>query len=132
MVGPPRRRKPPDPAAAERIVADAQRQRAERERGYRAQALRLLPPVCARCGRGFSGARLGELTVHHKDHDHDHNPPDGSNWELLCRICHDAEHGRAVGAAAGAGVQDTQAAPATHRPFADLLARLKRPPDDDA
>ena len=57
MVGPPRRRKPPDPAAAERIVADAQRQRAERERGYRAQALRLLPPVCApysRC-RSYTG-----------------------------------------------------------------------------
>jgi hypothetical protein len=60
--------------------------------GYREQALRLFPHVCARCGREFSGARLRELTVHHKDHDHDNNPPDGSNWELLCLYCHDNEH----------------------------------------
>ena len=31
------------------------------------------------------------LTVHHKDHDHDNNPPDGSNWENLCVYCHDNE-----------------------------------------
>ena len=65
---------------------------AERERGYRARALKLFPHVCASCGREFSGRKLKELTVHHKDHDHDHNPPDGSNWELLCIYCHDHEH----------------------------------------
>ena len=32
------------------------------------------------------------LTVHHRDHDHDNNPPDGSNWENLCAECHEAEH----------------------------------------
>ena len=65
---------------------------AEREKGYRAQALKLFPHVCGSCGREFSGAKLKELTVHHKDHDHQNNPPDGSNWELLCLYCHDHEH----------------------------------------
>ena len=67
-------------------------QMAEREKGYRAQALKLYPHVCASCGREFSGAKLKELTVHHKDHNHQNNPPDGSNWELLCVYCHDHEH----------------------------------------
>jgi 5-methylcytosine-specific restriction endonuclease McrA len=52
----------------------------------------LFPHVCASCGRAFSGKRLKELTVHHKNHHHDDNPPDGSNWELLCVYCHDHEH----------------------------------------
>jgi hypothetical protein len=42
---------------------------------YRNQALKILPWVCAKCGRDFSGKNLRELTVHHKDHDHDNNPP---------------------------------------------------------
>ena len=32
------------------------------------------------------------LTVHHKDGNHEYNPPDGSNWENLCAYCHEAEH----------------------------------------
>lgn len=67
-------------------------QMAEKEKGYRAKALKMYPHVCASCGREFSGAKLKELTVHHKDHNHDNNPPDGSNWELLCVYCHDHEH----------------------------------------
>ncbi len=63
-----------------------------RQKGYRERALRLFPHVCASCGREFSGKRLPELTVHHKDHNHNNNPPDGSNWELLCIYCHDHEH----------------------------------------
>ena len=62
--------------------------------GYREQALRILPHICARCAREFEGRRLQELTVHHKDGNHDHNPPDGSNWELLCIYCHENEHAR--------------------------------------
>jgi uncharacterized metal-binding protein YceD (DUF177 family) len=54
----------------------------------------MFPHVCARCGREFSGKKLRELTVHHKDHNHDNNPPDGSNWELLCIYCHDHEHSK--------------------------------------
>jgi hypothetical protein len=65
---------------------------ADREKGYRAKALKMYPHVCGNCGREFEGAKLKELTVHHKDHNHDNNPPDGSNWELLCLYCHDHEH----------------------------------------
>lgn len=65
---------------------------AEREKGYRAKVLRMFPHICGSCSREFSGAKLKELTVHHKDHNHDNNPPDGSNWELLCVYCHDNEH----------------------------------------
>lgn len=68
------------------------KQMAEREKGYRAKALKMYPHVCGNCAREFEGAKLKELTVHHKDHNHDNNPPDGSNWELLCLYCHDHEH----------------------------------------
>ncbi len=78
----------------DRIVADARRNRRQREQGYRDRALKLFPWICGRCGREFEGKRLRELTVHHKDHNHDNNPPDGSNWELLCIYCHDNEHSR--------------------------------------
>jgi hypothetical protein len=78
----------------DRIVADARRSRQQREQGYRDKALKLFPWVCGRCGREFEGKRLRELTVHHRDHNHDNNPPDGSNWELLCIYCHDNEHSR--------------------------------------
>ncbi|MBF0121124.1 MAG: HNH endonuclease [Desulfobacterales bacterium] len=44
-----------------------------------------------RCGREFSGRRLHELTVHHRDHNHDNNPSDGSNWELLFIYSHENE-----------------------------------------
>jgi hypothetical protein len=85
---------PKEPDAAERIVADARRSREQRLKSYREQALRLFPHICGRCGRELSGKRLRELTVHHRDHNHDNNPPDGSNWELLCIYCHDNEHAR--------------------------------------
>src|SRR6266545_6533386 len=78
----------------DQIVAEARRYQTQREQTYRAQALKLYPWICARCGREFSGTKLRELTVHHKDHNHDHNPPDGSNWELLCLYCHENEHAR--------------------------------------
>lgn len=71
--------------AARRLVEQARREREERERGYRERALKLFPHVCGRCGREFEGRRLKELTVHHRNGDHDFNPPDGSNWELLCK-----------------------------------------------
>ena len=85
---------PPDGERQNRIVAEARREREQREKSYRAKALKMYPWVCARCGREFRGKKLRELTVHHKDHNHDNNPPDGSNWELLCIYCHDNEHSR--------------------------------------
>ena len=88
------RKTPSGGDAMERIVAEARQGREQREKGYRERALRMFPHICARCGRELSGKRLRELTVHHKDHNHDNNPPDGSNWELLCVYCHDNEHAR--------------------------------------
>jgi hypothetical protein len=29
------------------------------------------------------------VTVHHRDGNRDHNPPDGSSRELLCIDCHE-------------------------------------------
>ena len=92
---------------------------------YREQALKLYPWICGRCAREFSGQRLRELTVHHKDGNHDNNPPDGSNWELLCIYCHENEHARMLDATAGGGGE--RAAPgATQQPFAGLKDLLKR------
>ncbi|MBM4326594.1 MAG: HNH nuclease family protein [Deltaproteobacteria bacterium] len=73
-------------------IDDARRDRDQRMNTYRERALKMFPHICGRCGREFEGKRLRELTVHHKDHDHENNPPDGSNWELLCIYCHDMEH----------------------------------------
>ncbi len=95
--------------------------------GYRERALKLFPPICGRCGREFEGRRLRELTVHHKDHDHENNPPDGSNWELLCVYCHENEHSRHSVADwyDEAAPGDRQAPASTHKPFAGLDALLK-------
>ena len=121
-------RKPinPDHARLDRVVADARRAREEREQGYRAQALKLFPWICGRCAREFDHDNVHELTVHHKDHNHDRNPPDGSNWELLCLYCHDNEHQRYLDQPRAPGGSAERPAGATHTPFADLAALLKR------
>lgn len=119
----------PDNDRLDRLVAAARRSRERRERGYREQALKILPWICGRCAREFDRATRHQLTVHHKDGNHDNNPRDGSNWELLCVYCHDDEHSRHLehGARQGApGPVPAPAASATHRPFADLDALLKR------
>ena len=95
-------------------------------KGYREQALKILPWICTRCAREFSGRRVRELTVHHKDGNHDNNPPDGSNWELLCIYCHENEHARVVDAAAGGTVRQPENTRAKHRPLAGLDALIKR------
>jgi len=117
-----------DRRTLDKVVADARRYSEEREQGYREQALKLYPWVCGRCGREFTRENLRELTVHHRDHDHDNNPPDGSNWELLCLYCHDNEHMRYAeqvrygGAELGGQPQRS----GTYRPFADLASLFKR------
>lgn len=115
------------PERLEAIVADARRRRELREQSYREQALRLFPWVCGRCGREFTRNNLSELTVHHRDHDHGNNPPDGSNWELLCVYCHDNEHSRYTDHRAGelqpGGDRHDSA---TYRPFAGLDRLLKK------
>jgi hypothetical protein len=121
-------RKPinPDNARLDRVVAEARRARDERERGYRAQALKLYPWICGRCAREFDHGNVHELTVHHKNHDHDYNPPDGSNWELLCLYCHDNEHQRQLEAHGSVSESADRSPVATHTPFADLAQLLKR------
>src|SRR5207247_507331 len=102
------------------------RTQAQLQQTYREQALKMFPWICAHCGREFDGKKLSELTVHHRDHNHDNNPPDGSNWELLCLYCHDNEHQRqleACNAAVGGG---KESAPATGKPFSDLKDLLKK------
>lgn len=106
------------------VVAEARQAREQREQGYREQALKLYPHVCGRCGREFSGRNLSELTVHHRDHNHDNNPPDGSNWELLCLYCHDNEHQRLLEAQQGSNAGREKGAAATFNPFADLKSLL--------
>ena len=65
--------------------------------------------------------------MHHRNHDHDYNPPDGSNWELLCLYCHDYEHQKLLEAAYGGAAGNSGQAPkATHNPFADLKERMKK------
>jgi hypothetical protein len=116
-----------DPAKAERIVAEARLGQTRRETTYREQALRIYPWICGRCAREFTHATVRMLTVHHKDHNHDNNPPDGSNWELLCLYCHDNEHSRQLEkAAAGAGAGTPTAEPTSaYKAFAGLDALLK-------
>jgi len=110
----------------DRVVADARRQRDEREKDYRAKALKLYPWVCGRCTREFTLKNLRELTVHHRDHNHDNNPEDGSNWELLCVYCHDNEHSRYEDHVRGAGYERANKVEgATHQPFAGLEGLLK-------
>ena len=115
-----------DDAQKARLLAELHRDVAQRQRGYRERALKLFPPVCARCGREFSGQRLKELTVHHKDHNHDNNPPDGGNWELLCVYCHDHEHEKMfLGQHLTGGVTESAAPAAAFQPFAGLDDLLK-------
>ena len=118
----------PDERKLDAIVAKARADAASRDRGYREQALKLYPWVCGRCGRAFERANLHELTVHHRNHNHDDNPPDGSNWELLCLYCHDNEHQRQLLAGQSLAGSAPEA-PATFSPFAGLAAQLKRPTD---
>ncbi|MCF8031653.1 MAG: YajD family HNH nuclease [Desulfarculaceae bacterium] len=112
----------------EQIREEARRNRADRERSYREKALKMFPHVCGRCGREFSGKQLSELTVHHKDSDHDNNPPDGSNWELLCIYCHDNEHQRDQVAQSYEDAAPEKAVDGgvTHQPFAALGDLLKK------
>ncbi len=123
----PLKRTSPDPDKLDPVVAETRRILEQRNQGYREQALKLYPWICARCGREFTPKNLRELTVHHKDHNHDNNPPDGRNWELLCLYCHDDEHGRYwnEGGTDEATPIGEKKQPATYKPFADLSSLLK-------
>ncbi|MBF0447000.1 MAG: HNH nuclease family protein [Magnetococcales bacterium] len=116
-------------AAMERIVSLARGNQESRSAGYREKSLRIHPHVCGRCGRSFSPDNLTELTVHHKDHNHDNNPSDGSNWENLCIYCHDNEHSRYtehLSSGSTSLAKEEKSETATHNPFADLKKLLDR------
>ncbi len=66
------------------------------EDSYRESSLKIHGLICAKCGREFDHKDRRLLTVHHKDGDHNNNPPDGSNWENLCVYCHEDEHSRGL------------------------------------
>ncbi|MGR8950492.1 MAG: YajD family HNH nuclease [Gammaproteobacteria bacterium] len=108
----------------DRAVEDARKNREQRDEGYRARALKMYPWICGRCMREFDRSNLHELTVHHRDHDHDNNPEDGSNWELLCLYCHDNEHQRQIERATRDDKKSHEIA--SHKPFADLGSLLKK------
>jgi 5-methylcytosine-specific restriction endonuclease McrA len=110
----------------DRTVALAHAGRTEREQGYRARALKMYPWICGRCAREFSRENLRELTVHHRDHNHDNNPADGSNWELLCVYCHDNEHSRQTDSAGADITTEKQVAETTYNPFAELASMLDK------
>jgi hypothetical protein len=113
-----------DRSKLDRILAETRRAAQEREQGYREQALKIYPWICGRCGREFTHVNVRELTVHHRDHNHNNNPVDGSNWELLCLYCHDNEHQRQLEAAQAGGNVRAGHGGATHSPFADLKSLL--------
>ena len=117
-----------DTAKLDRVVAQARKDAEMREEGYREQALKLYPWICGRCSREFTRVNLRELTVHHKNHDHDYNPADGTNWELLCIYCHDNEHQRFTEQLAGHGIElgSAKQEAATFQPFANLKGLLKK------
>ncbi len=128
-----RKKKLLSPEERAKVVAEARQSRAEREQGYREKALKLFPHVCAKCGREFAGKDLRELTVHHRDHNHMNNPPDGSNWELLCVYCHDNEHmdpEEREGSGRGAVTRDAESSLGfqAFEGLKDLLPK-ERPPD---
>lgn len=110
----------------DKIVAQSREYQDARAKTYREQALKMYPWICGRCQREFTRANLAELTVHHRDHNHDNNPADGSNWELLCVYCHDNEHSRLLDHVPGqSGAESSSSGSATHNPFASLKDLLK-------
>jgi hypothetical protein len=111
-------------ARLDRVIREARQAADRRADGYRERALKLFPWVCGRCARTFTHRNLQLLEVHHKNGNHDDNPPDGSNWELLCTYCHEHEHSK-LKDMAGRTDTGTELPSATFNPFADLKARLE-------
>ena len=100
------------------------------ESSYRERALKLFPWICGRCAREFPASRLRELTVHHKNGNHDDNPLDGSNWDLLCIYCHENEHARVLDSKAGGESRQADKTQATHKALAGLEALVRNKKKD--
>jgi hypothetical protein len=85
---------------------------------------------CTRISAHGAAANSRARNCASKDHNHDNNPPDGSNWELLCLYCHDNEHQEYLDEETfgKAGPSGSKGPIATYRPFealADLLRKKK-------
>jgi 5-methylcytosine-specific restriction endonuclease McrA len=93
---PSRRRRNRPPTDVDALIREAKAAARARQQGYRERSLALHGWICAKCAREFDRSNLHLLTVHHRDGNHDNNPPDGSNWENLCVDCHEDEHARGV------------------------------------
>ncbi len=91
----PQARKPLDREAINKLVHELKRE-ASPGHNYRERSLAIHGLICAKCAREFDETNKHLLTVHHKDGNDAHNPPDGSNWENLCVYCHEAEHSRGL------------------------------------
>ena len=112
----------------DKIVSESRKNAEERGHSYRDMALKMFPWICGKCSREFTRENLTELTVHHRDHNHDNNPSDGKNWELLCMYCHDNEHSRYLDAVSpsSASSGEKEATQATSKPFANLKDLLEK------
>ena len=110
------------------IVSEARKQQELREQSYRGQALKMYPWICGRCAREFTHKNLAELTVHHRNHNHDDNPADGSNWELLCLYCHDNEHQKyeEMRFSSSKSTASSSTTAGSHNPFANLKDLLDK------
>jgi predicted HNH restriction endonuclease len=92
--------KPPEGKKSDRAAGDIVRAlRAEKAAegeafDYREASIKLHGTHCARCAKDFTGKDRKQITVHHKDFNHNNNPRDGSNWENLCVYCHEDVHSR--------------------------------------
>ena len=117
-----------DPEKRAQVLAQLRRDQEIQRNSYRARALKLFPHVCGRCKREFSGKRLQELTVHHKDHNFNNNPNDGSNWELLCTYCHADEHEKTLLKGYTDNSESSPAPSTLFNPFSGLDSLVK--PDD--
>jgi len=118
---PAMKKTPLDKDKMQEFIREVKHNQKLKEDTYRERALKMYPWICGRCVREFTSKNLSELTVHHKDHNHDNNPLDGSNWELLCVYCHDNEHSRYEEMRFGSShTLKTSAPVATHNPFAGL------------
>lgn len=58
------------------------------------EAIKVLPECCNRCGAVDDGMHgfMRYLVLHHKDGNHENNDP--SNWEILCKRCHQLHHSK--------------------------------------
>lgn len=78
----------------EQVVREMKGTQTSGAEAYRERSLAIHGLICGRCGREFDASHRHLLTVHHKDGNHQNNPPDGSNWENLCAYCHEDVHSR--------------------------------------